>query len=336
MASTVGELIPIVGARRACQLTGRSRASHHRHAQGPVHGPPAPRAAPANKLTDEEVDALLGLMNSPEFVDLAPAQIWAILLDHGAYLASISTMYRLLRTRDLLRERRRQATHPARVRPELVAREPNRVWSWDISKLRGPTKGVYFDLYVIIDIFSRYVVGWMVAPTETAELAKVFIADAIAAQGVTGEVLTIHADRGTSMTSKPVAALLAELGVARTHSRPHVSNDNPYSEAAFKTLKYCPAFPDRFGCIEDARAFCAEFFAYYNDHHRHSGIALHTPASMHHGTADTVQAARAATLTAAYAADPTRFCNRRPAPPKMPTVAWINKPNITNDAQKKS
>ncbi len=336
MAATVGELIPIVGARRACQLTGRSRASHHRHAQGPVHGPPAPRAAPANKLTDEEVDALLGLMNSPEFVDLAPAQIWAILLDHGAYLASISTMYRLLRTRDLLRERRRQATHPARVRPELVAREPNRVWSWDISKLRGPTKGVYFDLYVIIDIFSRYVVGWMVAPTETAELAKVFIADAIAAQGVTGEVLTIHADRGTSMTSKPVAALLAELGVARTHSRPHVSNDNPYSEAAFKTLKYCPAFPDRFGCIEDARAFCAEFFAYYNHHHRHSGIALHTPASMHHGTADTVQAARAATLTAAYAADPTRFCNRRPAPPKMPTVAWINKPTITNDAQKKS
>ncbi len=335
MAATVGELIPIVGARRACQLTGRSRASHHRHAQGPVHGPPAPRAAPANKLTDEEVDALLGLMNSPEFVDLAPAQIWAILLDHGAYLASISTMYRLLRTRDLLRERRRQATHPARVRPELVAREPNRVWSWDISKLRGPTKGVYFDLYVIIDIFSRYVVGWMVAPTETAELAKVFIADALAAQGVTGEVLTIHADRGTSMTSKPVAALLAELGVARTHSRPHVSNDNPYSEAAFKTLKYCPAFPDRFGCIEDARAFCAEFFAYYNHHHRHSGIALHTPASMHHGTADTVQAARAATLTAAYAADPTRFCNRRPAPPKMPTVAWINKPTITNDAQKK-
>jgi len=336
MGATVGELIPIVGARRACQLTGRSRASHHRHAQGPVHGPPAPRAAPANKLTDQEVDALLGLMNSPEFVDLAPAQIWAILLDHGAYLASISTMYRLLRTRDLLRERRRQATHPARVRPELVAREPNRVWSWDISKLRGPTKGVYFDLYVIIDIFSRYVVGWMVAPTETAELAKVFIADAIAAQGVTGEVLTIHADRGTSMTSKPVAALLAELGVARTHSRPHVSNDNPYSEAAFKTLKYCPAFPDRFGCIEDARAFCAEFFAYYNHHHRHSGIALHTPASMHHGTADTVQAARAATLTAAYAADPTRFCNRRPAPPKMPTVAWINKPTITNDAQKKS
>jgi len=336
MTATLGELIPIVGARRACRLTGRSRASHYRQARGPVHGPPAPRPAPANKLTDQEVDALLGLMNSPEFVDLAPAQIWAIALDHGSYLASISTMYRLLRTQDQVRERRRQATHPARVRPELVAREPNRVWSWDISKLRGPTKGVYYDLYVIIDIFSRYVVGWMVAPTESAELAKAFIADAIKTQGITAEVLTIHADRGSSMTSKPVASLLAELGVARTHSRPHVSNDNPYSEAAFKTLKYCPAFPDRFGSIADARAFCAEFFDYYNHHHRHSGIALHTPASMHHGTANTVQAARAATLAAAYDIDPRRFCNRRPTPPKLPTVAWINKPTITNDAQKKS
>jgi putative transposase len=336
MTATLDELIPIVGARRACQLTGRSRASHYRHAKGPRHGPPAPRPAPANKLTAGEVDALLAVLNSPEFVDLAPAQIWAILLDNGTYLASISTMYRLLRTQDQVRERRRQATHPARVRPELVAREPNRVWSWDITKLRGPAKGVYYDLYVIIDIFSRYVVGWMVAPTETAELAKAFIADAIKTQGITAEVLTIHADRGTSMTSKPVAALLAELGVARTHSRPHVSNDNPYSEAAFKTLKYCPAFPDRFGSIEDARVFCAEFFDYYNHHHRHSGIALHTPASMHHGTATTVQAARTATLDAAYTADPRRFCNRRPAPPRLPTVAWINKPTITNDAQKKS
>jgi putative transposase len=255
MAAMLGELIPTVGARRACALAGRSRASHYRHAKGPVHGPPAPRPAPPNKLTDDEVEVLLGVMTSPEFVDLAPAQVWAILLDKGTYLASISTMYRLLRAQDMIRERRRQATHPARVRPELVARKPNQVWSWDITKLRGPSKGVYYDLYVIIDIFSRYVVGWMVAPTETAELAKAFIADAIKAQGITAKVLTIHADRGTSMTSKPVAALLAELGVARTHSRPHVSNDNPYSEAAFKTLKYCPAFPERFGCIEDARAF---------------------------------------------------------------------------------
>jgi len=285
-------------------------------------------------LSDAEFDALLDLLHSEAFVDLAPAQVWAILLDAGTYMASISTMYRVLRSEGEVRERRRQATHPARVRPELVARGPNQVWSWDISKLKGPSKGVYYDLYVIIDIFSRYVVGWMVAPTETAELAKAFIAATIKAHGIIAEVLTIHADRGTSMTSKPVAVLLAELGVTRTHSRPHVSNDNPYSEAAFKTLKYCPAFPERFGSIEDARAFCAEFFEYYNHHHRHSGIALHTPASMHFGTAGDVQAARGEVLEAAYAANPRRFCNRRPRPPKMPTIAWINKPTITNDAQK--
>lgn len=330
------ELTAVIGVRRACALTGRARASHYRDALGPVHGPPAPRCSPPNKLTDVELGELLDVLNSPDFVDLAPAQVWAILLDDGTYLASISTMYRVLRSEGEVRERRRQATHPARVRPELVARGPNQVWSWDISKLRGPTKGVYYDLYVIIDIYSRYVTGWMVAPTETAELAKTFIAATIKTHGITAEVLTIHADRGTSMTSKPVAALLAELGVARTHSRPHVSNDNPYSEAAFKTLKYCPAFPDRFGSIHDARAFCVEFFEYYNHHHRHSGIALHTPASMHFGTATSIQAARSQTLNAAYTTNPRRFCNRRPNPPKMPTIAWINKPTITNDAQKKS
>jgi putative transposase len=275
-------------------------------------------------------------MNSPRFVDLAPAQIWAILLDEGTYRASISTMYRVLRAGGLVRERRAQATHPPRARPELVATAPNRVWSWDITKLKGPWRGVWFDCYVIIDIFSRYVTGWMVAPTETAQLAKAFIADAVAAQGVGAGQLSIHADRGTSMTSKPVAALLAELGVDKSHSRPHVSNDNPYSEAVNKTLKYCPAFPERFGSIQDAREFCAQFFTYYNDCHRHSGIALHTPATMHHGTAQAVQAARAATLAAAYTANPRRFCGRRPTPPKMPTIAWINKPTITNDAQKKS
>jgi len=332
----VAELEPLIGVRRACTLTGRARASHYRDARGPLSGPPAPRPSPPNKLSDAEFDALLDMLRSEEFVDLAPAQVWAMLLDAGTYMASISTMYRVLRSQDEVRERRRQATHPARVRPELVARGPNQVWSWDISKLKGPSKGVYYDLYVIIDIFSRYVVGWMVAPTETAELAKAFIADTIKAHGVTSDVLTIHADRGTSMTSKPVAVLLAELGVTRTHSRPHVSNDNPYSEAAFKTLKYCPAFPERFGSIEDARAFCAEFFEYYNHHHRHSGIALHTPASMHFGTAGEVQAARTKVLHAAYAANPRRFCNRRPSPPKMPTIAWINKPTITNDTQKKS
>jgi putative transposase len=260
LAAVVDELDPLVGVRAACKLSGVSRASHYRAARGPLHGPPTPRPSPPNKLSDAEVDALLELMNSPRFVDLAPAQIWAILLDEGTYAASISTMYRVLRTQHQVHERRAQATHPPRARPELTALAANQVWSWDITKLRGPARGVWYDCYVIIDIFSRYVVAWMVATTETAELAKTFIAAAVSGQGVPADQLAIHADRGTSMTSKPVAALLADLGVARSHSRPHVSNDNPYSEAVNKTLKYCPAFPDRFGSIEDARAFCAQFF----------------------------------------------------------------------------
>ena len=243
-------------------------------------------------------------------------------------------MYRILRHNGEVRERRAQATHPARARPELMADRPNTCWSWDITKLRGPDKGVWFDLYVAIDIFSRYVVGWTVASTETAELAEEFISAAVTAQGIGRGMLNIHADRGTSMTSKGVATLLSDLGVGRTHSRPHVSNDNPYSEAAFKTLKYCPSFPARFGSIADARAFSEAFFEHYNHFHRHSGIGLHTPASVHYGTATEIQAERARTLAAAYAANPRRFCNGRPTPPKLPTVAWINNPAMSSDLQK--
>jgi putative transposase len=276
------------------------------------------------------------VLRSERFCDLAPAQVWATLLDEDVYLGSISTMYRVLRAHGEVRERRAQASHPPRTRPELMATKPNMCWSWDITKLRGPDRGVWFDLYVIIDIFSRYVVDWMVAPGESAELAEAFIARASAGQGITPATLTIHADRGTSMTSKPVAELLADLGIGRTHSRPHVSNDNPYSEAAFKTLKYCPAFPSRFGSIEDARSFCEQFFAYYNHDHRHSGIGLHTAASVHYGTATQIRAKRAETLAGAYATNPERFRHRRPEPPKLPTVAWINKPTIETDTQKKS
>lgn len=330
------ELVPILGTAGACRASGRSRATHYRRAAPPVLGPAPPRQASHNALSADEIGVLLEVLRSARFCDLAPAQIWAVLIDEGRYLGSISTMYRVLRTGGEVRERRAQAAHPTRARPELMADRPNMCWSWDITKLRGPDKGVWFDCYVILDIFSRYVVGWMVAPTENAELAEAFISTAVAAQGVGAGTLTIHADRGTSMTSKGVAELLAELGVGRTHSRPHVSNDNPYSEAAFKTLKYCPAFPARFGSMADARAFCAEFFDYYNHHHRHSGIGLHTPASVHYGTATEIRARRAATLEAAYAANPRRFCGRRPTPPKLPTVAWINNPTIHTDAQKKS
>jgi len=330
----VSELEPLIGTGPACRAAGKSKATHYRRQLPPKLGPPPPRPTPPNALSQQEVDVVMELLRSERFRDLAPAQVWAMLLDEDVYLASISTMYRLLRTHGELRERRAQATHPARTRPELVATAPNQCWSWDITKLRGPDKGVWFDLYVIIDIFSRYVVGSMVAPGESAALAETFIARAVAGQEVKPGTLNIHADRGTSMTSKGVAELLADLGVGRTHSRPHVSNDNPYSEAAFKTLKYCPAFPSRFGSIADARAFCEQFFSYYNHEHRHSGIGLHTAASVHYGTAEEIRAKRAETLDAAYAANPGRFRHRRPTPPKLPTVAWINKPTIENDAQK--
>ena len=235
------ELVPLVGTAAACRGAGKSRATHYRRLAPPVLGPSVPRSTPGNALSEVERAELVGVLRSPRFADLAPAQIWAMLLDEGTYLASVSTMYRVLRSSGEVRERRAQATHPARARPELMADRPNMCWTWDITKLRGPERGVWFDCYVIIDIFSRYVVGWMVAATETAELAAKFIAAAVTAQGVTPATLTIHADRGTSMTSKGVAELLADLGVGRTHSRPHVSNDNPYSEAINKTLKYCPA-----------------------------------------------------------------------------------------------
>jgi putative transposase len=267
---------------------------------------------------------VLAELNSRRFVDKSVTQCWATLLDEGTYLCSMSTMHRLLRRAGQAGERRRQASHPARVKPELLATAPLHVWSWDITKLRGPQRGIYYDLYVILDIFSRYVVGWTVAARESAEIAEQLIADAIARHGRPG---SLHADRGTSMTSKPVAQLLVDLGVARSHSRPHVSNDNPYSEAQFKTLKYAPIFPDRFGSLVDARAFCEEFFAYYNYEHRHSGIGLHTPASVHDGTAGRIRAQRAATLHAAYQANPARFRHRPPQPPRLPEAAWINQPN---------
>jgi putative transposase len=322
----IADLEAVTSTKQACWLLGASRATRYRRRRPPVAGAPAPRPTPANALTETERQHVLTLLRSEEYCDLAPAQVWARLLDDGIYVCSIRTMYRLLAIAGENRERRRQRTHPAKKKPELLARRPNQVWSWDITKLQGPTRGVYYELFVIIDIFSRYVVGWMVSEAETGELAEAFIADTLAVHGIARGQLTLHADRGTSMTSKPVAQLLVDLGVARSHSRPHVSNDNPYSEANFKTLKYCPAFPGHFGSIEDARQFCALFFDHYNHVHRHAGIGLHTPASVHFGTATEIRAQRAETLNAAYAANPTRFRNRRPQPPKLPTIAWINEP----------
>jgi putative transposase len=328
----MNELTGVLTTRHASRLLGASRASHYRHRHGPMHGPRRPQPAPHNKLSTDEQAHVLSVLRSEAHCESAPAQVWARLLDQGIYLCSIITMYRILRAVGENGERRVQRTHPARKKPELIATKPNEVWSWDITKLKGPTRGVTFDLYVIIDIYSRYVTGWMIANTETGELARGFIDDTIKQHKIKRGQLSLHADRGTSMTSKTVAQLLVDLGVDRSHSRPRVSNDNPYSEAQFKTLKYCPAFPGRFGSIEDARTFCATFFEYYNTRHYHSGIALLTPATVHYGHADTVQTARQVTLTAAYHANPHRF-TRPPTPLEMPANAWINDPSRAANIQ---
>jgi putative transposase len=314
-----------VNRRRACQVLGRSRASHYRVRRPPIFGPPAPRPASPRALAADEAEGIVEVLNSERFCDMAPAQIWATLLDESVYLCSVSTMYRLLRARQQVRERRRINGHPAHVKPELVATAANQVWSWDITKLRGPYKWTWFHLYVIIDVYSRYVVAWLVAPRESEHLAEQLIADAIYQQGVGAGQLTIHADRGSSMTSKTVAQLLADLGVTQSHSRPHQSNDNPYSESQFKTLKHHPTFPGRFASIGTARGFCGRFFDHYNFEHRHSGIALHTPADVHHGRAQAITAARQTVLDAAYAAHPERF-RRPPSAPRLPEAAWINPP----------
>jgi transposase InsO family protein len=264
-----------------------------------------------------------GLLTSLAYRDLAIPQVWARELDEGRYWCSVSTMYRIARAAGQVSERRRLATHPPRVRPELVARGPSEVWSWDITALKGPVKGIWYKCYVILDIFSRYVTGWLVAAAEDAVVAKDFLADAIARNGC--EPHTVHADRGGAMVSKPVSELLVDLGVLRSHSRPRTSNDNPYSEAQFKTMKYVPDFPDRFGSLADDRAFCEGFFLSYNHEHRHSGIGMHTPASVHFGTAEQIHTQRQVTLNQAYATHPERF-TRRPRPPALPQVAWINQP----------
>ena len=275
------------------------------------------------------------MLNSERFADKAPYEVFATLLDEGRYLCSVRTMYRILEANGQVRERRNQLRHPNYTKPELLATGPNQVWSWDITKLRGPEKWTYFYLYVIIDIFSRYVDGWMIAEKESATLAKRLIAETIGKEELTAEQreqLTLHADRGTSMKSKLVAQLLADLGVTKTHSRPHTSNDNPFSESQFKTLKYRPEFPGRFGGLEDGRAFCRTFFPWYNTEHRHHGIALLTPLQVHTGQADAILAQRQRALDAAYQVTPHRFA-RRPTVPTLARAVWINPPAEAKEAE---
>ncbi|MCA1698344.1 MAG: IS3 family transposase [Actinobacteria bacterium] len=323
----VAEIEPLLGTAPACRALGASRASLYRRRTTPEPRPARARPPSARALSEGEREAVLDQLRSERFVDSSPAQVWATLLDEGRYLASQRTMYRLLAANGEVSERRDQLTHPAYQRPELLAERPNQVWSWDVTKLLGPAKWTYFYLYVILDVFSRYAVGWTVQQRETASLAERLIAETLSKQRIGRDQLTVHADRGSAMRSKPVAFLLADLGVLKSHSRPYTSTDNPYSEAQFKTLKYRPGFPDRFDSIEHARAFCREFFRWYNTQHRHSGIGLMTPATVHHGRANAVHAERARVLDAAYATAPERFVRGAPKPPTLPTAAWINKPN---------
>jgi putative transposase len=324
---TVDELSPLVGTRPACRALGASHATIYRRRRPLEPRPRRPRPVPARALSDAEREAVLDVLHSQRFVDCSPAQVWATLLDEGRYLASERTFYRLLAARHGgVRERRDQLTHPAYERPELLAERPNELWSWDISKLKGPAKWTCFYLYVILDVFSRYAVGWTVQHRESAQLAKALIGQAAEQQQIRRGQLTVHADRGIAMRSKPVAFLLADLGVLKTHSRPYTSTDNPYSEAQFKTLKYRPEFPDRFENITQARAFCRTFFDWYNHQHRHSGIALMTPAAVHRGKAKALHAERQRILAEAYARTPERFVCRPPTPPQLPAAAWINKP----------
>jgi putative transposase len=323
MAAT--QLANEVGWVAACNALAIPRATLYRSRQPKActrpHRP-VPRA-----LGLHERRTVLELLHHERFVDKAPATVYATLLDEGAYHCSIRTMYRILESAGEVRERRNQLRHPEYKKPELIATGPNQLWSWDITKLLGPAKWTYFYLYVILDVFSRNVVGWMIAHEESAALAERLIRETWIKQNIQPGDLTVHADRGSSMTSKAVALLLADLGITKSHSRPHVSDDNPYSESQFKTLKYRPTFPARFGSIQDARSFCVRFFDWYNNEHRHSGIGLMTPADVHGGRAHTVTASRRVVLSRAYVAHPERFVRREPLPPALPPVVWINRPS---------
>jgi transposase InsO family protein len=311
-----------------CAALGVSRASVHRRRIRLIAPLPVGRvwSRPARALTGAQQRVVLDLLHAPRFADQAPAEIYATLLDDGVYHCSIRTMYRLLSQHGEVRERRRQLRHPVYQKPELLPEMPNEVWSWDITKLMGPAKWSYFYLYVILDIFSRRVVGWRVADAESATLFRPLFEDAIAKHNVPRGQLTLHADRGAPMKAKATAFLLADLGVTRSHNRPHTSNDNPFSESHFKTLKYQPRFPQRFGSIDDARNFCRRFFDWYNQDHHHAGIGLMTPDQVHFGQVDAVHAARQVALDRAFAAHPARFVNQAPVPFAKPTAAWINRP----------
>lgn len=313
--------------KASCDALGVPRANFYRYinaSQKPSENNSKKQSSIA--LSEFERKTVLSVLNSDRFVDCSPLEIYATLLDEGQYYCSARTMYRVLSDHEQIKERRQQSKKGNYARPELLATKPNQVWSWDITKLMGPQKWTYYYLYVILDIYSRYVVGWMVAEKEAAILAEELIAKTCQKENIQEDQLTLHADRGSSMRSKPVAFLLSDLGITKTHNRPYTSNDNPYSESQFKTLKYCPSFPERFGSIQDARQFCRDFFKWYNDEHRHSGINMLTPSMLHHGVAEQVLEHREIVLEKAFFKNPLRFKNKKPTAGNVPEAAWINKP----------
>ena len=329
--ATVTKMAPRLGVARTCAALALPRATYYRGQQ--PRPEPKPRPAPVRALPPEEREQVLAALHEPRFVDLAPAEVYATLLDEGRYLCSERTYYRVLAENAEVRERRDQLRHPHYAAPELLASRPNELWSWDTTKLLGPTKWTYYYLYVVLDVFSRYTVGWMLAQRESARLAEKLIAESCERQGIAPGQLTVHADRGAAMTSKPVALLLADLGVTKSHSRPHVSNDNPFSESQFKTLKYRPDFPDRFGSLEHGRSFCGDFFPWYNTEHHHVGLGLFTPHDVHYGLAEGKRDKRAHVLAEAFARNPERFPNGRPSPRPLPTAVWINPPKARVDSE---
>ena len=326
MLQAIRSLQPELGLRASCEALGYSRATWQRRVHPPLPKSSRPRLVSPIKLEPEARQRFLELAHSVEFVDKAPPQIYFALLDVGAYICSIRTMYRILAAEHEVRERRNQLRHPKYKRPELLATGPRQLWSWDITKLRGPLKGLYYYLYVLLDVFSRYVVGWQLSTHESAELAQQLILASCEKQEIGRGQLTIHADNGPSMTSFGVAGLLERLDVRKSHSRPGISDDNPYSESQFKTLKYRPQYPDRFGSLEDGLAYCRQFFPWYANDNYHSGICWLTPASVHYGHAEGILAERHATLTAVYKIYPERFRNGPPRLQKLPDAVWINRP----------
>lgn len=330
---TLAQSIPV---SQACAAFGFPRSQLYRNRQPQPVGEKAPRPSPARSLSPVERATVRDLLESERFIDQSPYEVYATLLDEGEYVCSIRTMYRILHAYKEVQERRHQRQHPAYAPPELLATGPNQVWSWDITKLRGPAKWHYYYLYTMLDIYSRYAVGWLLAEQESAALAQQLIEVSCEKQQIAAGQLTLHADRGAPMTAKVVAQLLDDLGVTKTHSRPYTSNDNPFSEAQFKTMKYRPDYPDRFGCKADARAWAQAFFGWYNNEHYHMNLGLLTPATVHYGRAPQVIAQRQTTLAVAYRLHPERFVKGEPKPLVLPDAVWINPPKLAHDVSQPS